>query len=41
MTAVSVAFGAVFLVAALVLRIGELRSIVGLMAHALRRQSPT
>jgi putative peptidoglycan lipid II flippase len=34
---VSVAFGAVFIASALALRVGELRSIVGIMVDALRR----
>jgi putative peptidoglycan lipid II flippase len=37
MVAVTAAFGAVFVVAALALRIDELRSIVGIMVDALRR----
>jgi hypothetical protein len=34
---VTVTFSAIFVVAALALRIGELRSIVGIMVDALRR----
>ncbi len=39
--AVSAAFGMTFLLAALALRIEELRSIVGIMVDALRRQRPS
>ena len=37
---VSIAFGAMFVASALALRIGELRSIVGIMVDAIRRPSP-
>jgi putative peptidoglycan lipid II flippase len=37
---VSLAFGATFIVSALALRIGELRSIVGIMVDAIRRPRP-
>jgi putative peptidoglycan lipid II flippase len=40
MAVVSVVFGAVFVASALALRIGELRSIVGIMVDALRRPRP-
>jgi putative peptidoglycan lipid II flippase len=40
MVVVSVVFGALFVVSALALRIGELRSIVALMVDALRRPRP-
>jgi putative peptidoglycan lipid II flippase len=41
MVVVAVVYGAVFVVAALALRIEELRSIFGIMVDALRRQRPT
>ncbi len=37
---VSIAFGAMFVAVAVALRIGELRSIVGIMVDAIRRPSP-